>query len=104
MKIRHFILSLHEYFTGSYNIALGKQTQQGPKDYCETIKKCHTSDLAVNGILTGNVSAGNCAHATKREYQYTTAWWKVYFHGEYYLSSIKIYRRKDCKHLSLTII
>ena len=86
--------------TGPINIAYGKPTEQGPKTYCESPNtKCHTANLAVNGYTTGNVSAGNCAHTTRNgQWDTTKAWWKVHFNGQYYLSSIKIYRRKDCMY------
>ena len=83
-------------FTGNYNIALKKTTMQGPKDFCGHGGVCYSSNLAVDGNLNRSASRGACAH-TKNDGNTKGSWWSVDFKGGFYLSSIRILRRNECK-------
>ena len=91
------------YISGT-NIALGKPTQQGPYDYCETYNpwrvcrqwesdtctRCFGSDLAVDGNTNRYFGQGSCAH-TNTDTKSTPVSWSVNLEGLYYLLGINVY-------------
>ena len=78
-----------KYFVDTYNIAVGKPTDQGPATYCVGTY-CGISDYAVDGNF------GRCSH-TDNKGTIQRSWWTVDFQGYYYIASIRIIRRSNGK-------
>ena len=86
------------------NIALGKPTQQGPYDYCQTSNPwrsckqwesdtcagCFGSDLAVDGNTDRYFGQGSCTH-TNTNTKSTPVSWSVNLERSYYLLGINVY-------------